>query len=470
MAAANYPNVGTKVSEFNQGWVSIFNTRLDPGYIAEIQKYGVGSLVFDGLELAGRTINLGVRTPKWFEKLEWEKSVKINADVAAGAAGATFDFVVSTDDRDAQGNVPIQVGDGIVVPSAYQTPGEDRIYVITTYVAGTYTATCTPINSTGTTYTASQIGTLIPADTTLKIQSNYSGYGTGQPTGSIISRAEMYNTMQIMKTSLDVEGGLGAIKWRPVKMADGTPGLWIEGQENLEYEHNKKIDDAILLGELNDNTSLTATSQFGGTNVIPSTEGVWNSILNYGQIKYFASTWSQTDYYDIKDLALSQMVMNREFTDYCGTDLLRMKEEGNLEFIREYSGGSDLFKSSDRVGIDVKYVHLNGCIFRIQELKSWSNPQRWGNKAYEFSKRGFMVPEEMGAATIEGKKEQVPNIMLAYLNNNGEDRSRVMRHVPGMSGRYPQAYNQYDGDHVYILTEACPLVFRANQLIAQIPA
>jgi hypothetical protein len=264
------------------------------------------SSIFDGLQLAGRTLTLGTRTPKWFEMLEWEKTVKINTAIATGAAGATISLVVHTDDRDVSGNVPIQVGDGVLIPAAYQTPNENRIYVVDTYTAGTYTAVLRPLSQAGTVITASQIGTEIPAATVLKIHSQYSGFGTGQPKGQDVTLAEKATKTQIIKTSMNVEGGLESLDWREVENSEGKMGLWLRGQEIAENTHDKKIDDALLVNEQSDNATLVATSNFAGSNAITAGMGYWNSAELYGSdLGYTEGSVDMSFFDDYKDFVIS---------------------------------------------------------------------------------------------------------------------------------------------------------------------
>jgi hypothetical protein len=464
MASETIPVSGSKISAFNtESWVSKWNTRFDDGYIAEIFREGSLSSIFDGLQLSGRTINLTNKNPKWFEILPWEKTVKIQSAIGTGSSGATISLVVHTDHRDTAGNVPIQVGDGILIPGAYQTSRQDRIYVVDTYTAGTYTAVCKPLNNAGTVETASQMSVSLPAGTELKIHSNYFAVGTGQPKGSDTTRAVKSTKTQIIKTSMTVEGGLTSLKWREVKNSEGKTGLWLEGQELAEMNHDKKIDDALLVNEANDNATLVGTSQAGGSNVITSGLGYWNSADLYGSdVNYTSGAFDMGVLADYKDIALAQLIVASEITWYVGTDALRDAQEGGLKFIQSYSGGSDLFIASDKIGSDIRYFVSNGFTFRVQELKSWGNPLRYGNKNYDFSKRGLFVPEMYGNVEMDGgSSKRVPQLMVGYL----EGRERVMSVQNGMTGRSnTNVVSQYDLDNMYMLTEMAPLAFRANML------
>lgn len=466
MAAENFPQSNVRVGEYNAAqWSSIFDLRFDEGYLQELNRYGIGSYFFDFLKLAGQMQAVTNRNPKVFERLEWESTVKIGAAIAVGAAGADISIVVHADDQDAAGNVPIQVSDGIVIPAYYEATKQNRIYVIHTYNPGTFTATASPLSADGTTITESEIAIEVPTDIELKIHANFFGYGTGQPRGTYDAQVTREYPLTIIKTSMDYEGGIQAIKWRELKTDSGINSVWIEGQERAELQHSKKMDDAIFLGELNDNATLTQASNFGGTNKRASNIGLWNWGEQAGQELLYGGQWAMSNLYDYKDLALSQNLVANDIWFGLGTDLQRMVEEANLDWIREYSGGSDLFRTSSEIGVGIKYAHVNGYMFQFQEIKSFANPLRYGNKYYDFSKYGIMIPDAKQSVTIEGRTEYHPNISLGYLNHGGENRERVLRLVDGMTGRNQLAVNDIDGSHLYILSEFTPLVFRPNQIV-----
>jgi hypothetical protein len=467
MAAQSFPTVTPKVGNYNNAqWVPLMDQRLDPGFFLETFRYGLGSYYFDFMEMANRTINLTTRTPKIFEKLEWENTLKINAAITTGAAGADISIVVHTDDRDAYGNVPIKVGDGIVIPGQNEATGEDRVYVIHTYVAGTYTATASPLSADGNTITESQISVEIAAATTLKIHAYYTGTGTGMPAGKNNYRVQRSYQTQIIKASKVFEGGTQALKWYEVPSETGATSAWFEGQDELELEHRKMCDDALFLGEINDNSTLTEASQAGGTNKRLATKGIWNWGIEKGQeLNYAGGAWDFSYLYDYKDLALANNVVSREAMMLMGTDLMREVEQSGLDWISTYSGGSDLFKASDSIGYDVRRILLNGITFQLQEIKSFGNTLRYGNKNYNFTKYGIIIPEGDGMATVGGKDEKHPSFQIGYLNNNGENRTKILGVQDGTTGRTPNGVNLNDLSTTYAQTELAAIVLRPEQLV-----
>jgi hypothetical protein len=146
-----------------------------------------------------------------------------------------------------------------------------------------------------------------------------------------------------------------------------------------------------------------------------------------------------------------------------------MVEESNLDWVKSFSGGSDLFRTAFEIGIDVRSFKANGYHFLFQELRSFANPLRWGNKEYDFTKYGLMIPNGMETYEIDGKMERHPQLIIGYLNHAGEDRSRIVRLVDGLSGRETIATNQYDGSNLWMLSELATIFYRPNQIVRVLP-
>lgn len=469
MAAKTFPNATPKVGSYNQAaWVPLMDSRLDPGYLKEVLKYGLNSYIFDFMEICGRTMDLSTRTPKIFEKGEWENTVKIVGPIATGAAGADISFVVHADDVDAYGNLPIAERESVVIPAQYQATGEDRTYVVTD-ITGT-TVTATPLSGNGSSGypTESQISVAVPAAITLSFGSYYTAPGMSLPEGRNDYRTvRQYNTHEIEAVKT-FEEGIQALKWYNVPSECGT-GAWFTGQEDLELEYRKKMEMALMLGEENDNASLVGTSGAGGSNKYLATKGVWRWAKEVGQALNYSGGFDISYLYDYKDLALANNLVSREALFLMGSDLQRSVEEGGLDWIKEYSGGSDLFKATDEIGYNVRRILVNGVTFQLQELKSWSNPLRMGNKNYNFSKYGIIIPEGEQNATIDGKTEKHPSFMTGYLNHGGENRRRITGVYAGTTGNHPYTSHDAGFDKMYIKSEMAAIVLRPEQLVTVEP-
>lgn len=125
-------------------------------------------------------------------------------------------------------------------------------------------------------------------------------------------------------------------------------------------------------------------------------------------------------------------------------------------------------RASDELGIETSRVKVNGILFQIHELKSFGNPLRYGNKTYNFSKYGLIIPEGQERAEYNNKEELHPNVMLGYLAHNGEDRTKVLGVIDGTTGRSVPT-NRYDTSETFVLTEMSTIVLRPEQLITVEP-
>jgi hypothetical protein len=465
MAAQTYPTVTPRVGNFNTAtWRPLFELRLDPGYLGEDYRYGTISNTFSLLDLAGRKMDLTTDSPKIFEKLEWENTVKTTGVITAGGAGATITFTIHTDDQDS-----VVVGDVLLLPGQYQTSGEDRQYVITDVTA--HVVTAVPRSAAATSIVASRVNANIPAGTVLSVAGYSVGRGGTLPNGKYNYRAQRSFSTVIIDKAFKIEGGLTALKWYEVPSAvPGQMNAFFEGQSLLELEMNKACEAEFFLGELNDNAALTTTSGVGGTNKQKATKGILTWANEVGSsLDYAGGVFDFSYLYDVKDLALAKMVAANEFNFLMGHDLQRsLEQNGTLEFIKDYSGGSDLFRTMDEVGIDVTRIKVNGSLFSLQNVLSLSNPQRFGNKTYNLSKMGIIVPEAVEAGSYNGVETKFPSFQIGYLNNNGENRTKIMGIIGGTTGR-SQATHRADYDEAFIKTEFAAIVMRPEQLIVVAP-
>ena len=453
--AITRPTQGTKAGPAGYQYISsVWDSRLDTGYIGDIKRYGVADQFLTFLRMPDREFTLTTRKPKFFEQLPLQADVKLNTAISTGAAGATLSLVVHTDDRD-NGRVPIKEHDGIIIPGAYTTSGDDEEYTITSYTAGTYTATLTPHSATN------QIAVEIPAGTVLKIHGNYHGHQTDQPDGMFTKRVERSYSVGYCKTTRKIGGGIQSLKWLEVEMNDGANGFVEENQYLHEFMHDKNLDDMIFYTQAITNTALTETDALeGGTVIRQASPGIWNHGLDSGQTLGYSGVWDIGNFYDYKDLALSQLLASREIQYQYGYDLSRQIEQSGLDFIQSYSGGTDLFMNGG-LGIDVKYFQLDGFTFQCKEIESFRNAIGYGNREYSFSKSGMMLPVDVAEAEYNGVMEQHPTIMMGYM----QDRKRVIGIINGMTG-LPYPVNQTaDYASWNFNTEYSLIVLRPNQIV-----
>lgn len=469
MADTNtYPASNVKVGAFDASNFVSLNSALfkDDVYPEILKRNGYGELIFDILELSEATYDMKQRSTRVLEMGQMERVVTVGTGgIAVGAAGAAATFTLDTSDQDSAGGIPVQVNDTVIIDGTFQASGEDKEYVITAISGATPPViTLTPLSGAAASVPA-DIDTAIPAGTKLTIASDKHGYGTGQPDGAYDVIYYRDYEAEITKTTHAVEGGVDALEWWAMPRKSGGNGVMFRGQEILEFKHNKKLDGKLFFSEPNENTAnLTATSTFGGTNALPSTKGIWNWATEVGQNFGYSGAWSMADFYDMKDILRAQNVTTNELMFMYGTNLGRQIEESNLDWIREYSGGTDLYKNANSLGVNIKNVEVNGLMFGLKEMKSFANPTRWGNNSLSFADRGLVIPIGAEAVTIDGQSTVKPTIMMGYLKNNGVDRTRKFGYLKGMDQGGDVA-SDVDASKVFLLSEHATIVHRPNQFI-----
>ena len=460
-ASTSYAAVGN----YTEAWKSIYSLYFPPEIWNEwFQKYGGGFKILDFLNMAKRSSSVANRLFYHYEDGTDQRVATTLAQINTGAAGATISFQLAATDYDSNGNGPLREHFTVLIPAANQPAAitTPRAYVITniTGVGAAQTYTGTPLSSD------SQISTAVAASTELAIGSSVFAPGTGQPSGMAIGTYRREHNTQISKESAGFEGGQIAHRnYREVVDKAGNPGLFDRGLVETEFRLDRQIDSALFLGEENAN-SLTQTSQFGGTPSRQGTKGLWNWQAELAQTKNYTGEFDMDDFDDIKPLLQSQGVNGATVWFGYGTNLGLNVENGVLSALKEWSGGTDLLETSEYFKVDFKKVMKNGVKFACQELISFANPNYLGNDSYTFSDDGFMIPvTDVSVMDSNKVKQVVPNLSIAYLNHAGEDRTRIIGTVAGLNGMGYDIKNEYDGSHIYMLSEFALFAANVNQHI-----
>jgi hypothetical protein len=121
-----------------------------------------------------------------------------------------------------------------------------------------------------------------------------------------------------------------------------------------------------------------------------------------------------------------------------GSTLYKFVENSNLDFIKEYSGGTDLMKTFAQINVEFQAVKKNGVSFMFKELPSLSDPTSYGASAFDgyHKELGFIIPDV--DVTVRGSMEspatiKLKNFSLGFKNYNGENRTRIIKDIPGMA-------------------------------------
>jgi len=214
---------------------------------------------------------------------------------------------------------------------------------------------------------------------------------------------------------------------------------------------------------------MTQTDFNSVSRIVRGTKGLWPTLVSDGMLQNYVEDYAISDLDDVSDGFESQGVLSKYATFCQGSDLYRGFENSGLEFITEFSGGTDLMKTMGEMGIEFRRVKKNGIDFAIVKLDTFSNPFTYGLSSYNWKKYGFIIPSEYTVVkqVNDVNTVELANLMLAYKNYNGENRRRVFGIQPGMTGRNANGsvVSEYDADAGEFLSEFALIATKVNQMI-----
>ena len=451
-------NAGFRESTFNQSWYdsafrSTYDLELMPQTFGEvIERYGQGLSFCSFLNLAGRT--MGVKSPSItiFEKGAPVRPVKATVSTDAAPVNAT---TLTLDVSDGS-NAYMRAGFDVIIPESYT----DADYDVPMRVAG----------SAGSwTMTAYDVGVSITGaltDVYLAVGASSFGYGTGQPDPMSSGTYERSTDERIIKGTIGIEGAtLYQEEWKDFALKHGGRGVWTRSIAELDYDLDDQVDSALYTGIVNTNPALTSTSLSGNTSAIPSFDGLIQIMKDLGQeLTWDATGFDLSKFQAVKALLENVGVINKKIDFFVSTDLNASIEESLQDYLSTNAGGTKYWDEIGKVGFMVNSVRTNGVEFKIAELTSLSNPNKFGLSSYNFRKSGFMFTQgEYKAEILDAGQKigmRLPHLTLGYPDGNGEKRQRIFQMSPGVHGvqGLPNvAVNDLDGYKMYALAHMIPI-------------
>jgi hypothetical protein len=465
---------------YNTEWASKVSAIFDTMHLQEVYDvYGDGVRTTDLLQIAGRVMQVPNATVKHFERYAPQYAITLSGAIATGAAGADIEFKIATTDYDSNDNPPIRLYDSIEIPADYMpdTVYEGRLYRITS-TDGTgddVTFTASPFSKGGTYVTASQISTEVPDGKVLRIGHTTKSPGTGQPEPKTDTWAEREHVAAIIKESGSYEGGQMAQFFEKaivVDMKDGSTGVLLKPILEVENRLETQIESYIVSGERTDNTGMTETSSFGGTPAVKSGFGFMQWAYQLAQDHSYGAAFTVSDLNRVKLLLQTQGVNSKRCIVPCGPQFFVDFEDAGLDYLQQYSK-SDLLDAAKNLGVELRSVTKAQIQYIPIELSSFANPTTFGINvsdaySYAYPYLGLVIPMENNEVKINGKMPKIPNIMLGYVNNNGEDRTRVIGIEAGPNKVFPNQQivaNDKDGWKVHMFTEVMVICTNVNRWV-----
>jgi hypothetical protein len=446
---SDFVSSNVRQGSYGPAWIlSMENADLirDGLYPKVFKQFGRAYGMHDILMGAGNEVSVPAQDQKVVEEYAPKWPIKLNAAIAAGAAGG--DITVVVDSTSLISNVhQCRVGFSVKIPAQYMAAGsrKDGIYRIkelgTTNVAND-TLTCEPFLD-GDVYTKQQVATEVPAGTYIDA-SGYSSFarGAGQPVGTYDYPITRTYTSGIVAETKGFDGGTLAHQGA---VAEYNGVRWLVSRESMDAEFRLKdqLDDALLNSEPNDNADLaTSTTMSGQSQTVRSTRGLVSWLDDAGQNLYYTDTAEFTLMDDIIDALQTQGVYAKTATIFCSPKFYRDFQKEAKDYIREYSGGSDFLDSAKTtLGINIQTIVWGGTTFFLHPVATLGNPSDSGltisdSLVYATGTMAIVVPDAKVTVNQWGQEANVtiPNLWLGYVNYNGENRKYMMGTYNGVNG------------------------------------
>jgi len=316
----------------------------------------------------------------------------------------------------------------------------------------------------------------IATGTELAIGGSAFAAGTGQPepTSTGLYERDFYTT--IAKESMGFDGPeLAKERWEE-KQVGGKNRIWSRAYADTEFLLDLAEDCNFLMGEENSNSiAQTTVRDFilaANTDVLRSGKGIWKwqdeiaGTLNYGTGDFNLFDLDQIPVYQ-----RSQGVTDGVAILAVGQGLALKLENSGLEFVKEYSGGTDFtrvvqraFGGAEQRALDIgfKMFTKGGVTYVMKVVDTFSNPKLFGVDTYPMNDSGFTFP----VSSIKDKKSglTIPNVSIGNLSHNGVSRKRVIGILNGMTGfsDYP-IVSANDTIDMYMLSQRAIVALGVNQ-------
>jgi len=463
---------------YNSIWASLYDTDMQvPQIWGEIIKYygpGVGLLEF--IYMANAIVPVAGPTKTLFEEGSLIKGVELfDAIAVTGAPGVDAVAHLAATEFTGTDTCYLSLNDAVVIPPQYLEVDGDpatkpEVFQVTDVTADNTTGkdfTLTPLNEDV------EIIAEVPAGTVLMVTGG--NYPNGVESGSPKSAGWYHRAFKTStkKTDWRMTGSIQSNERYYEKLRGGGTGIFTKASIEADFLLSKYINDEIILGGHLTNT-LEMDDRDGNPIQATGTVGVLQHMVDASMKQYYTLAYSYPDFDDIKDLLNSQGVTNRDVSLFPGSLLNKQIENAGLDFIKEFSGGSDLMTAINAIGIAVQVVRKNGVHTVIKELPSFSDPTAYGLASFRdyFKGLGFLIPDV--DVTVRGSMEEpattkLKNLTLGYKNHNGENRTRINKILPGVAsvgeGGGNIARDTFDDVGGTMLSEFMVIFLKRNQCI-----
>jgi hypothetical protein len=438
-----------------------------------IKYYGPNIGLLEFAVMQGATVPIAGPTKTVWEEGSLVKLVKLDGDIGITNAGDDITFSLAADEFDVNHKCYLAVNDQIVIPAYYIEEDGAQSIVPAIYQVLKVDDVTQDQNATWTAFPTrddTAIAIAVPDGTELMVKPG--NYANGVASGTAKSAGWYSRTFKTstVKADMTIEGSIQSNEKYYEKLKGGGTGIFSKASIEMDFFLSKAINDEIFMGQGVTNV-ITQETRNHGLNTITGTVGLLRHMAERANLQYYTTAYQSTDFDDVKDILTSQGVADRNVAFLMGSTLYKFVENSNLDFIKEYSGGTDLMKTFAQIQVAFQAVKKNGVFFTFKELPSLSDPTSYGAAAFDgyHKELGFILPDV--DVTVRGSMEspetvKLKNFTLGMKNYGGENRSRIIKDIPGVAnpnGAGGIAVDTFDDYRVTGLSEFMVLANRVNQ-------
>lgn len=455
-------------ASYGAQWSSVYDMLKPQIWQSLIPLYGQGLGLAEFAHIMGATVNVAGPSKTVYEVGSIYKLIEVE-QIAAANEGDPILVTVADAEYDTNGKVYLTEGDNLVIPAEYlQKPTgtkalKPELYQVVSIanpntVAAVYT--CEPHLSTV------HLHDVIPAGTKLMVTGGLSANEAASWKPKASGWSHRHFTCSTVRTPWAVGGSQQSNQRYYEELRGGGTGIFTKATAEADMRHTKTISDQMLIGSGVTNTGLTQHNRYSEDIEITGTVGVLQHMVDRAMPQYYTSAYDKPCFEDIKAALQSQGVMTRNVTFLYGSELGRQVENLGLDFIKEFSGGSDFMKTMNEINVAFKAVNFNGVYTTFKELNSLSDPIAYGAAAFDdyFTSMGMIIPDV--DVTVRASMESTPftlkNLTLGYKNYNGENRTRLFT-TDGKLGQVKADF--YDDERGDILSEFMVIFNAVSQCI-----
>ena len=460
----------TRQGSVSQPWIGVEDLawQYGPNVYPEIIRDA--GFRFDGLDffnLYGGRMDLSNRRLTSITKGKFATAVKVQEITAPTAPGADIVITVHADDLDSSNRSQLRLKFVVAIPV-----GDSYEFYRLQTRAATEQYTASPLNE------EAFFADNIPDGTELMVGHSLDTTGAVGVEGLRTHNYEWEHYTQISKERVGAEGGmLAQEEWEDILAPDGKTykfGRWLN---DTEKRLRKQIESALWMGQRNTNTVQSANAVEGGNTIVLAEQGLRKTLEERGARLYYGDAFTLANLYQIKDHFHNTELSSDMGVILADSWLMRDLEQSGVEFLADNAGGTDYKKvlrqvwgahTDDAIGISFRNFYVDGILTTLVEIPSLSDPATFGASSLSAMRgQGIYVPVETGQVTLGGEKQKLKNLGIGYLNNQGENRTRVLAVLDGMTGNTGgyTVVNDTDGINAHMLTEYAPLVFNPEQMI-----